>query len=122
MPLEIVNKLRSRSVIRLTGNTATLINLTSLSVNTQTEIVESASINHVICTGDGTWKVYRGNDATGNTILELRGESDWPLSQYDIVISSNATSNIYITNSGTVGTLILGMTKQARYPTPLTGI
>lgn len=122
MAYEIVNTLRSRSVLRVTGNTATRINLSQLSVNTQIETVETASINHVISSTDGIWRVYRGNDATGTLILELFDGTDLPLNTYDISFANSSTSNIYVTNSGTGGTLVLSLTKQASYNPPLEGI
>lgn len=122
MAYEIVNTLRSRSVLRVTGNTATRINLSQLSVNTQIETVETASINHVISSTDGIWRVYRGNDATGTLILELFDGADLPLNTYDISFANSSTSNIYVTNSGTGGTLVLSLTKQASYNPPLEGI
>lgn len=121
MAYEITNTLRSRSVLRVTGNTATRINLSQLSVNTQVETVETASINHVISSTDGIWRIYRGNDASGVLVLELF-DADLPLSTYDIAIANASTSNIYVTNSGTGGTLILSITKQASYTPALEGI
>lgn len=122
MAYEIVNTLRSRSVLRVTGNTATRINLSQLSTNTQIETVETASINHVISSTDGIWRIYRGDDATGTLILELFDGADLPLNTYDISFANSSTSNIYVTNSGTGGTLVLSLTKQASYNPPLEGI
>jgi hypothetical protein len=122
MAYELINTLRSRSVLRVTGNTATRINLSQLSANTQRETVESASINHVISSTDGIWRIYRGNDATGVLILELYDGVDLPLNTYDIAFANSSTSNVYVTNSGTGGTLILSLTKQASYSPALEGI
>lgn len=120
--LEIKNTLRSKSTIRITGNTATTINLTQLSVNTTTEIVSAASIAMAFATGSGYWKVYRGDNATGNVILDLYQNANLPLIDYDIPISTNSTSNVYVTNSGTDGTLILIMSKEATYSPALIGM
>ncbi len=122
MAYEITNTLRSRSVVRVTGNTATRINLSQLSVNTQIETVETASINHIITSTDGVWRIYRGNDASGVLIFELFDGADLPLNTYDISVANAATSNIYVTNSGTGGTLILSVTKQATYTPALEGM
>lgn len=122
MPYEIINSLRTRSVIRVVGNTDVTVTLTNLSVNTSIEDVTSAAINHVISTSDGVVKIYRGDNATGNLVFESFGSCDLPLSQYDITIANSSTSNIFITNAGTSGTVILSVTKQATYATPLTGI
>lgn len=123
MPYEIVNNKRSKSVIRVVGNTATSITLASLSAGTD-ETVSNASISHVMSQSDGAWKVYRGNDATGTLVLDLTGggNCDWPLSQYDISIANSSSSNIYVTNSGTGGTLILVVSKVTTYSPALTGM
>jgi hypothetical protein len=122
MPYEIINTLRARSVIRITGNTATRINLSQLSTNTTTETVSAASITYVNTSTDGKWSIYRGNDATGVLVLEYFGENDLPLTQHDLSIANSSTSNIYVTNSGTGGTLILQVSKSASYNPVLTGI
>ena len=115
MPFEIINSKRSKSVIRVTGNTATRINLEQLSTNTQIETITGASITHFTSSTDGKWIVYRGNDATGVPVLSLFGENDLPFAQYDVSIGNTATANIYVTNSGTDGTLILVVSKTATF-------
>lgn len=119
MALTISNSKRSKSVIRITGNTATRINLNQLSTNTTTELVTAAEIAHVTSSTDGKWVIYRGNDATaanGEPVLVLFGENEIPLSQFDVsVAGANTTANLYITNSGSDGTLILTLSKTATY-------
>jgi hypothetical protein len=102
MPKEINNTLRSKSTIRVTGNTNTLVTLAQLSSNTQLETVSAAAIAHVSSSSDGTWRVYRGNDATG-TLVGIGA------------IANAATSNVFATNDGTGGTLIMVMSKTATY-------
>lgn len=119
MAYEILNTLRSKSVIKVTGNTATLIPLTSLSVNTSIETVTSASISYVVSSTDGIWTVYRGNDTGGTVILELVGNNRLPLSHDDMSFANTGTANVYVTNSGTGGTLILQMSKTTTYDPPL---
>lgn len=116
MPHEISNTLRSKSTIRVTGNTSTLVTLAQLSSNTQLETVSSVAIAHVSSSSDGTWKVYRGNDATGTLILELNKNHTINLEDMGIgAIANTATSNVFVTNDGTVGTLLLVMSKTATY-------
>ena len=116
MPVTINNSKRSKSVIKITGNTAVRINLNQLSTNTTTELVSAAEISHITSSTDGKWIVYRGNDATGESVISLFGGNDIPLSQFDVSIGgANSTANLYITNSGTDGTLILTLSKTARY-------
>jgi hypothetical protein len=123
MSYDIVNNKRSKSVIRVVGNTATTISLANLS-SAADETVTNASITHVMSQSDGAWKVYRGNDETGELVLDLTGAGncDWPLSQYDISIANSSSSNIHITNSGTGGTIILVVSKVATYSPVLTGM
>lgn len=123
MSFNIVNSRRSKSVITVTGNTATRINLSQFSTeptaSPATELITSAAITTVFSTTDGVWNVYRGNDTTGTLVLQLVGNNFLPLSQGDMTIANTATANLYITNSGTAGTLILQMSKTAEYSTPL---
>lgn len=123
MPYEIVNNKRSKSVIRVVGNTATTISLSSLSTGAD-ETVTDASISHIMSQSDGAWKVYRGNNTSGELVLDLTGggNCDWPLAQYDISIANTSTANIHVTNSGAGGTLILVVSKVATYNPALTGM
>ena len=124
MPYEIVNNKRSKSVVRVTGNAATTIQLSQLSAGAD-ETITGASIAHVMSQSDGAWKVYRADSAVeANLVLDLTGAGnvDWPLTQYDISIANNSTSNLYVTNSGTGGTLILSLSKNSTYSPALTGM
>ena len=113
MPLDISNALRSKSVITVTGNTATAINLSALSTNTAVETITSASIGLVASSTDGWWRIYRGDNTSGTLVLELKDNNYLPFTQTDISVSNSATSNIYVTNSGTGGTLELQVSKTA---------
>lgn len=119
MAYEIVNSKRSKSVITVTGNTATRINLTQLSTNNSTETISAAAIATVISTTDGIWNVYRGNDDTGTLVLQLVGNNYLPLVQGDIAVANTSTANLYVTNTGTAGTLILQLSKTATFSTDL---
>lgn len=115
MPLDISNALRSKSVITVTGNTATAINLSTLSTNTAVETITSASIGLVASSTDGWWRIYRGDNTSGTLVLELKDNNYLPFTQTDISVSNSATSNIYVTNSGTGGTLVIQLSKTATY-------
>jgi hypothetical protein len=119
MPVEIINSLRTRSIIRVTGTGATTITLANLSVGAN-EVVSNAAICHIITstTSEGAWTIKRGG-SSGEIIAVLYGSTDLPLSQYDIALANNSGSDIYVSNSGTDGTLILSVTKTATYTTPL---
>jgi len=121
MAYEVINTLRSKSTIRVVGNTATLITLSELSANPSVETVQSATIAQIVSSTDGRWDIYRGDNTSGVLVCTLFGTADLPLSQSDIVIANSATANIYITNSGTGGTLILQMSKTALYNPALVG-
>ncbi len=122
---DITNSLRSRSVVRVVNTAAndnTIITLGSLSANSSLETVTHAAITQVIATSNtGRWKIYRGNDASGVLIMTVGDGADFPLSQYDIAIANTPTANIYVTNTGADGTLILQVTKTATYSSGLTG-
>ncbi len=117
---DITNSLRSRSVIRVVNTAAndnTVITLSSLSANSALETITHAAITQVISTSNtGRWSIYRGNDASGVLIMTVGDGADFPLSQYDISIANTPTANIFVTNTGTDGTLILQLTKTAIYP------
>lgn len=120
MAHEVINTLRSKSTIRVTGNTDTLITLAQLSTNTQLETVSSAAIAQVSVSGDGTWRVYRGNNNSGTILLALRNNHTINLEDMGIgALANGATSNVFITNDGTTGTLLMVMSKTATYSTEL---
>ena len=121
MPYEVINNKRSKSVIRIVGNTATNVTLSALSTGAD-ETVTAAAISGIHTSTDGAWKIYRGNSTAGVLVLELFGENSLPLAQHDIVVANTGTANLHITNSGTGGTLILTLNKTADYSPALTGI
>ncbi len=122
MAYEIINSLRSRSTIRIVGNTATTITLSQLSTNTQNEIVTGADIAQASSVTDGVWRIYRGDNTSGELILELPAFAHFPFYEFDCSLANNATANIHVTNSGTAGTMILQMSKKATYTKdPFTG-
>lgn len=122
MPYEIVNTLRAKSLVRVVGNTATTITLSSLAKDAN-ETVTAADVAQVTATSDGIWRIYRGDNTSGVLLLELTPSfSHISLYEFDISLANSATANIHITNSGTAGTLILQLAKTANYTTPLTGM
>ena len=121
MPYEVINNKRSKSVIRVVGNTSTNVTLSGLSASAD-ETVTAAAISGIHSSTDGAWRIYRGNSTAGVLVLELFGENSLPLAQHDIVVANTGTANLHITNSGTGGTLILTVNKTATYNPDLTGI
>lgn len=124
MPYEIVNSLKAKSLIRIVGgltgasNANTLITLSSLAKDS-TEVVSAAAVAQASGVTDGVWRIYRGDGTNGVLILELPSFSHYAFYEFDISIANNSTSNIYVQNSGTVGTLILQLSKTATYTTDL---
>ena len=121
MPYEITNSLRAKSFIRIVGGITTantLITLSSLAKDS-TETVTAAAVAQASGVTDGVWRVYRGDNTSGVLILELPSFSHYAFYEFDINVANNSTSNIYVQNSGTVGTLILQLAKTATYSTDL---
>lgn len=121
MPYEITNSKRSKSMVRIVGGITTantLITLPSLAKDA-TETVTNVAIAQSSGVTDGVWRIYRGNDTNGVLILELPAFSHYTFYEFDISIANNSSSNIYVQNSGTVGTLILQLSKTATYSTDL---
>jgi len=117
MPYEIVNSLRAKSLVRVVGNTATTITLSALAKDVK-ETVIGAEVAQVTAVSNGIWRIYRGDSDSGVLLLELPPSfSHLSLYEYDISLANSSTANIHITNSGTAGTIILQLTKEATYST-----
>lgn len=121
MAFEITNSLRAKSFIRIVGNTNTLITLTNLAKDSS-ETVANAAIAQASGVTDGIWRIYRGNDATGTLVLELPTFSHYQFYEFDCAVANNSGANVFVTNSGTCGTLILQLSKTATYDPPLTSL
>lgn len=117
MAHEIINSLRAKSTVRVTGNTPVTISLSDFTDNPSVEIVTGVEIAQVSSSTNGIWRVYRGDDTNGELILELPNYSNFIFYEYDITLANSSTSNVHITNSGTAGTLIMQFAKTATYST-----
>jgi len=123
MPLQITNKIRSTSLIRVvegstSGNTITAnIALTDLATS-NAENVLSASIKGVIWSTDGSVDITRG----GEVVLTLHGSGEMRLDDFAYSISKNSNANIEITSANTTGTVIVEVAKDATYTPPLVGM
>jgi hypothetical protein len=123
MPLQITNKIRSTSLIRVvegstSGNTITAnIALTDLATS-NAENVLSASIKGVIWSTDGSVDITRG----GEVVLTLHGSGEMRLDDFAYSISKNSNANIEIASSNTTGTVIVEVAKDATYTPPLVGM
>lgn len=121
MAHEIINAVRAKSTVRVTGNTATLVTLNELAA-IESENVSEAAIAQISAVTDGIWRVYRGNNTSGELILEIPQYGHFVLYEFDVTFANSATSNVYITNSGTAGTLIMQLSKTATYTPSLEGM
>jgi hypothetical protein len=115
MAYEITNALRSSSIIRVVDDSAN-IPVANLAVNAN-EVVSSASIKRVMWSTNGSITIVRNSEP----ILTLYGSGDMRLSDSGHSIANNATSNLVITVTS-FGSVVLEVTKQATYTTPIEGM
>ena len=115
MAYEITNSLRSASIIRVVDGAAT-VPIANLAVNGN-EVVTAASIKRAMWSTNGTITIVRNSEP----ILTLHGSGDIRFSDSGHVIANNATSDLVMTVS-TSGSVVLEITKQATYTTPLEGM
>lgn len=115
MAYEITNALRSSSIIRVVDGAAT-IPVANLAVNAN-EVVSAASIKRVMWSTNGTITIVRNTQP----ILTLHGSGDMRLSDSGHSIANNATSDLVITVTSS-GSVVLEVTKQATYTTPIEGM
>lgn len=116
MSYEVINSLRAKSTVRIVGNTAVTITLSSLAKDDR-ETVTAAAISQASGVTDGIWRIYRGDSTSGELLLELPSFSHYAFYEFDASLANTATANIHVTNSGTAGTMILQLTKTATYST-----
>jgi hypothetical protein len=116
MAYEIINTLRSSSIIRVEGPGTTTVALSNLSVNAN-ETVTAANIKKLHWSTNGNIQIVRNSVP----IVSLHGSGEMRLDDSGFTIANNNTSSIVITvNTG--GTLFVEMSKEATYATPLTGM
>lgn len=118
MSYEVINSLRAKSTVRIVGNTATTITLSSLSKDDR-ETVTAAAIAQVSAVTNGIWRIYRGDNDSGVLLLELPNNTNFPFYEFDASLANTATANIHITNSGTAGTMLIQLAKTANYSTDM---
>ena len=115
MPFELINSIRSPSIIRIEGTGTTTVALANLSVNAN-ETVTSANIKRINWSTNGSVQIVRNSVP----IASLHGTGEMRLDEYGYSIANNSTSSIVITvNTG--GTVVLEVSKETTYATALTG-
>jgi hypothetical protein len=115
MPFELINSIRSPSIIRIEGTGTTTVALANLSVNAN-ETVTSANIKRINWSTNGNIQIVRNSVP----IASLHGTGEMRLDEYGYSIANNSASSIVITvNTG--GTVVLEVSKETTYATALTG-
>lgn len=115
MPFELINSIRSPSIIRIEGTGTTTVALANLSASAN-ETVTSASIKRINWSTNGNIQIVRSSVP----IVSLHNTGEMRLDEYGYSIANNNTSPIVITiNTG--GTVVLEVSKEATYATALTG-
>jgi hypothetical protein len=115
MPFELINSIRSPSIIRIEGTGTTTVALANLSVNAN-ETVTSANIKRINWSTNGSIQIVRNSVP----IASLHGTGEMRLDEYGYSIANNSTSSIVITvNTG--GTVVLEVSKETTYANSLIG-
>jgi hypothetical protein len=115
MPFELINSIRSSSIIRIEGTGTTTVALANLSVNAN-ETVTSANIKRINWSTNGSVQIVRNSVP----IASLHGTGEMRLDEYGYSIANNSTSSIVITvNTG--GTVVLEVSKETTYANSLIG-
>jgi hypothetical protein len=115
MPFELINSIRSSSIIRIEGTGTTTVALANLSVNAN-ETVTSANIKRINWSTNGNIQIVRNSVP----IASLHGTGEMRLDEYGYSIANNSTSSIVITvNTG--GTVVLEVSKETTYANSLIG-
>lgn len=115
MAFEYINTLRSSSVARII-DTGTTIALANLAFNAN-ETVNSATIRKVAWSTNGSIQIVRNSVP----ILTLHNSGSLVFDDMNTTIANNSTQPIVVTiNTG--GFVLLELTKDATYTTPLTGM
>jgi hypothetical protein len=115
MPFELINSIRSSSIIRIEGTGTTTVALANLSVNAN-ETVTSANIKRINWSTNGNIQIVRNSVP----IASLHGTGEMRLDEYGYSIANNSASSIVITvNTG--GTVVLEVSKETTYANSLIG-
>ena len=116
MPIEITNKKRSVSVIRVEGISANTVYLANLAAAAD-ETVTAASIKRIMWSTGGTVNLTRNS----NSICTLYGSGEMRFDESAYTVANNSTSPIVITIT-TGGCVFVEVSKEAIYSPALTGM
>jgi len=123
MPIEITNKIRSTSLIRVAeGSSSGSVIAANIAISelaaSNNETILSASIKGVLWTSNGAIDIFRGSDL----VLSLQGSGEMKLDDFAYSISTNNTTNIVISSPSARGTIILEVSKESTYSPILEGM
>jgi len=116
MAYEVTNSLRSSSIIRVVGAGTETVSLANLSTGAN-ETVTSANIRRLNWSTNGSIQITRDSVP----ILTLYENGELRADDFGHSIANNNTSPIAITIASG-GYVLLEVSKQAEYATPLVGI
>lgn len=119
MSYEVLNNLRSSSIVRAEGAGTYTITLSNLSSNTSLESVSAASIKRLYWSSNGYITISRG--ATPNLMLSLYQSGDMKLDELGYSMANGSTGNIVVTIV-TGGSVVMEVSKTATYTTDLNRI
>ena len=116
MPLEITNKKRSISVVRIEGTGTNTIYLANLASDAS-ETVTAAEIKRLMWSTNGVITIVRNSQ----NIATLHSAGEMRFDEYGHSVANNSTSSIVVTVT-TGGTLYIEVSKQAGYSPALSGM
>jgi hypothetical protein len=119
MPHEVVNNLRSTSIIRAVDPGTYTITLNNLSSNTQLETVSAVNIKRVVWSTNGSITIGRGTGPT--PMLALHNAGQMYFDELGYSIANTNTGNVVVTIA-TGGSIAIEVSKIATYSTALENI
>lgn len=117
MAYEVVNNLRSTSIIRAVDPGTYTITLGNLSSNTSLETVSAANIKRLVWSTNGSITIARGT----TTMLALHNAGQMYFDELGYSVANTNTGNVVITIS-TGGSIAMEVSKIATYSTELENV
>jgi len=112
MAYEIINTLRSGSIVRCSNPGTYTITLNQLSANTQLETVTSATIRRMIWSTNGSIQITRTGQA--EPMVTVFNQHVMKFDEFGTVLANTPTANIVVTIASG-GFCLFDITKTATY-------
>jgi len=112
MPYEVVNNLRSSSIIRAVDAGTYTITLANLSANSQLETVSAANIKRITWSTNGSISIGRG--AAPTPMLALHNAGQMYFDELGYSVANTNTGNVVVTIA-TGGSVAIEVSKIATY-------